>query len=272
MIIDSNCQFLGAGDTTALLSRMDAAGIDRTLLSASLEGARLPGRSRPLAGVGNKELAAVVASHPDRLTGCFHLNPLDPGAAAAVSEYAERGFRAVKLFPGEGYYVDDPKLYELFDAIQQRDLAVIVSVGLPGFTLDSRPGSRRSLNSAYAYPMRLDAPSRLFPRLRFVMLHMGFPLLFEAWSVHHANKNIYLDISGAGAHASALPVGYAALGGPAFIPLDFSKGVWGSDNGPDPRAAMAAADSHLQMMGCADSGQREAVFGRNAARMLGLTA
>jgi predicted TIM-barrel fold metal-dependent hydrolase len=118
--------------------------------------------------------------------------------------------------------------------------------------------------------MRLDAPSRLFPRIRFVVLRMGFPFLFEAWSVHHANKNVFLDLPGSGPAGGALPVGYAAVGGPAFIPLDFAKVVWGSDNAAEPKAALAVADAHLGMMGCADPKQRARVLGANAARMLGI--
>jgi predicted TIM-barrel fold metal-dependent hydrolase len=270
MIVDGNCQFYGTEDLAHLLERMDAAGIDRTVLSAAIDGACVPGRDHPLQGVGNAAVAAAVASHPDRLIGCFHLNPLQPGLIATVAEYADSGFRAVKLFPAEGYFPDDERLYELFDAIQDRGLAVLVSLGLPGFTLHSEKGARRALNSAWAYPMRLDAPSRLFPRVRFVILGMGFPLLFEAWSVHHANKNIWLDITGSGPSASALPVAYASLGGPAFIPLDFDKMVWGSANAPDPGAALSVADSHLRMMGCTDEKQRSRVFGDNAARLLGL--
>jgi predicted TIM-barrel fold metal-dependent hydrolase len=108
MIIDGNCQFAGNADLAGLLRRMDAAGIDKVLLSASIEGAKLPGRDTPLSGVGNAEVAAAVAAHPDRLIGSFHVNPLEPGALQAVSEYAAKGFKAVKLFPGEGWYADDP--------------------------------------------------------------------------------------------------------------------------------------------------------------------
>jgi predicted TIM-barrel fold metal-dependent hydrolase len=118
--------------------------------------------------------------------------------------------------------------------------------------------------------MRLDAPSRLFPRIRFVILHMGFPFLFEAWSVHHANKNVFLHLSGTGTTTTALPVGYAAVGGAAFIPLDFDKVVWGSGNAADPKAALAVADSHLALMGCAGAARRERVFGATAARVLAL--
>jgi predicted TIM-barrel fold metal-dependent hydrolase len=270
MIMDGNCQFFGKADVKGLLEHMDAAGIGSTLLSASLDGAIIPGRGKPLSGVGNADVAAVVAAHPDRFVGCFHANPLEPGAVAAVAEYAAKGFRAVKLFPGEGWHADDPRFYPFFDAVQDRGLAAIVHCGIAGFGLAQADGKRRALNAAYAYPMRLDAPSRLFPRIRFVVLHMGFPFLFEAWSVHHANKNVYLDLSGAGPLIDALPVGYASVGGPAFIPLDFDKVVWGSDNAADPKAALAVADSYLRMMGCADAAQRSRVFGGNAARMLGI--
>ena len=272
MIIDGNCQFFGKADVKPLLVRMDAAGIAQTLLAASLEGAVVTGRDKSLAGVGNADVAATVAAHPDRFIGCLHVNPLEPGAVAAVAEYTVKGFKAVKLFPAEGWYPDDPRFYPFFDAVQDHGLAAVVYAGLTNFSLSHKGGKRRALNSAYAYPMRLDAPSRLFPRIRFVIVHMGFPFLFEAWSVHHANTNVYLDLSGVGAFIDALPVGYAAVGGPAFIQLDFDKVVWGSDNAADPGAAIAVADSYLRMMGCADEARRGRVFGANAARMLGLTA
>jgi predicted TIM-barrel fold metal-dependent hydrolase len=270
MIIDGNCQFYGKADLAGLLGRMDAAGIDKVLLSAALEGAVVPGRNKPLAGVGNAEVAAAVAAHPDRLIGSFHAIPLAAGALQSVAEYAAKGFKAVKLFPGEGWHPDDPAHYPFFDAVQDAGLAAIVQCGIAGFTLSHEAGTRRALNASYAYPMRLDAPSRLFPRIRFVVLRMGFPFLFEAWSVHHANKNIFLDLSGTGPAGGALPVGYAAVGGPAFIPLDFDKVVWGSDNATDLKACLAVADSHLGMMGCADPGRRARVLGANAAHMLGI--
>ncbi len=270
MIIDGNCQFTGKADLADLHGRMDAAGIDKALLSAALEGAILPGRDAPLAGVDNAEVAAAIAAHPDRFIGSFHANPLEPGALTEVARYAAKGFKAVKLFPGEGWYADDPKLYPFFDAVQDAGLVALVQCGIAGFDLAPLGGKRRALNASYAYPMRLDAPSRLFPKIRFVILRMGFPFLFEAWSVHHANKNVFLDLSGTGPAGGALPVGYAAVGGPAFIPLDFAKVVWGSDNAADPMAALAVADAHLGMMGCADPQQRTRVLGANAARMLGI--
>ena len=271
MIVDINCQFFGREEVKPLLERMDAAGIDKALLSASLEGALIRGRQKALQGVGNSEVASAVRSHSDRFIGCIHVNPLDPGAAATVTEYSDKGFKAVKLFPAQGWYPDDPRFYELFERIKERGLAAVFYMGQINFTLSHEKGVRRALNSAFAYPMRLDAPSRLFPSIRFVIIHMGFPFLFEAWSVHHANKNIFLDISGSGAYFDALPVAYAAVGGSAFIPLDFSKVVWGSDNVDNPATSLSVADSYLRMMGCAEAERRKEVLGGNAARILGIT-
>ena len=95
-----------------------AAGIERTLLSASLEGAVIPGRDTPLSEVGNAEVATAAAAHPDRFVDCFHVNPLEPGALATVAEYAAKGFKAMKLLPGEGWYPDDPRFHPFFDAMQ----------------------------------------------------------------------------------------------------------------------------------------------------------
>ena len=52
MIFDANCQFFGSDETGALLHSMDAAGIDKALLAASLEGAVIPGTGKTLARRG----------------------------------------------------------------------------------------------------------------------------------------------------------------------------------------------------------------------------
>ncbi len=82
---------------------MDAAGIDRTLLSASLEG-----------------------------------------AIPAVAQYGAKGFKAVKHFPGEGWYADDPKLYPSFDAVQDAGLAALVQCGIAGLSLSHEAGKLRA--------------------------------------------------------------------------------------------------------------------------------
>ena len=270
MVIDINCQYFGSGSIKPLIERMDRAGINKTLLSASIEGACFPDKGIILRDVGNLDVAKAVKAFPDRLIGCMHINPLAPDAVETLERYVQEGFKAVKFFPAEGYYPDDPRFYSLFDRLNDYKMTALFYMGQINFSLLHDNGKRRALNSAYAYPMRLDAPSRLFPGVRFVIIHMGFPFMFEAWSVHHANKNIYLEISGCGAYFDAIPVSYTAVGGSAFIPLDFDKVVWGSDNVEDTVASITTADSYLKLMGCIDAGKRKNVFGANAARILGL--
>ena len=126
---------------------------------------------------------------------------------------------------------------------------------------------RRASSSKYANPMNIDQIARLFPRTAFVMAHMGYPWLVEAWSVAHANPNVYLDIAGSGPWTEAAPVAYLALGGQSFIPIDFSRVIWGSDNCLPQAESIARAQVYLRQMWCL-SEQRKQVFGGTAARLL----
>ena len=101
---------------------------------------------------------------------------------------------------------------------------------------------------------------------QFFVLHMEFPFLFEAWSVHHATRNVFLDLSGTGTAADALPVCCAAVGGQAFIPLEFDTVVWGSDERLPQKESTARAVMHLRHMG-AGLAQRTNIFGETARKL-----
>ncbi len=86
----------------------------------------------------------------------------------------------------------------------------------------------------------------------------------------HANPNVYLDIAGSGPWTDGIPLVYNALGGQKFIPIDFARVLWGSDN------CLPQAE-HLARIGrvpAADrrrvEGPRTLVFGENARRLLKL--
>ncbi len=104
---------------------------------------------------------------------------------------------------------------------------------------------------------------------QFFVLHMGFPFALETWSVHHATRNMFLDLSGTGTATDALPVGCAAVGGQAFIPLDFDKVVWGLDERLPQKKNTARAVIHLRHMG-SGMAQRTNIFGETARKLFGL--
>jgi len=263
MIFDTNVPFTGMQALPAWMMSMDAAGTDKALLCAGLEGTRYPG-GEALYGIGNAETAKAVAQHPDRLIGCMTLDPRDPGATGEMARYAGMGFRAVKLFPAQGYDIDDPVFNPFFERMEALGLHALVQMGLGGFALQDGDGVRRAPRSAFGYPMKLDPVCRLFPNISFIVLDMGYPLMMEAFSVHHGNKNIVLQMGGAGTRMTAPLMAYAALGGAGFIPLDFSRVVFGSALGGEGCATLA--QGWLPLLGC-PSGMAEAVMGGNAAAL-----
>ena len=199
----------------------------------------------------NKVVQAAVEAYPDRLVGCAYINPLVPEAAAQVDFWADAGFKALKFFPADGYSPDDRLLWPVLERMEERRLAALFHMGLADYTFPSVPGTRRAPRSSFAYPMRLDPTCRLFPGIRFLILNMGYPLMIEAWSVHHNNGNIYLHIGGEGVRFTSLATSYVALGGPGFIPLDFSRVVAGTGDAENMGRAMLLAEDSLTRMGCA---------------------
>ena len=111
--------------------------------------------------------------------------------------------------------------------------------------------------------------ARLFPRIPWVFAHSGYPHFLEAWSVAHANTNVYLDISGSGPWTDGIPLVYAAIGGPSSIPIDFARVLWGSDNCLPQAQHISRMSTYMRQMG-AGSEARKLIFGENARKLLKL--
>jgi hypothetical protein len=164
----------------------------------------------------------VVQAHPDRLRGNAYLDPRGASARDTLHRFLDLGFRAVKLFPPAG-------------------VPVLAHTGQTNIrALPKRPGERAATDSRFGHPMNFDRIARLFPGVTWVLAHMGYPHYVEAWSVAHANPNVFLDISGSGPWTDGIPLVYNALGGQQFIPIDFARVLWGSDNCLPPSRAHGA--------------------------------
>ena len=97
--------------------------------------------------------------------------------------------------------------------------------------------------------MKLDPVSRLFPKTTFVILNMGFPLMNEAWSLHHDSKNVYLHLGGEGIHLSGPAMGYVNMGAGGFIPLDSKRVLFGSAFSENLLTTSVVCESKFHMMG-----------------------
>jgi len=249
-----------------LLLDMDKAEVDYTVLTCGHEGGFWEFKNCGFKR--NEDTLEAVKKHPDRLIGNVFIDPRKPDAIDTFERYMEKGFKCVKMFPPEGYFPDEERFFPLYEKIEEYKVPILFHTGQTNVKYKKSEG-RKATSSKYANPMYIDMLTRLFPGISFVLAHMGYPYFSEAWSVAHANTNVYLDIAGSGPWTEAAPIAYNALGGQNYIPIDFRRVIWGSDNCLPQAESIARAKVYLKQMGCS-SANRKLVFGETAAKLLKL--
>lgn len=254
------------GYVEELLRDMDNAEVDKTLLTGGPKGGFWEFKNCSFAS--NERILEAVKKYPERLIGNVYIDPREPDALETFERYMEAGFRAVKMFPAAGFYPDDESIFPLYEKIEEYGVPVLFHAGQTNVRIISRePGVRKASSSKYGNPMNFDMIARLFPKMNIVLAHMGYPYYIDSWSVAHANQNIYLDISGSGPWTEGIPIVFNALGGHNFIPVDFKRVLWGSDNCLPQAEHIARSDVYLRQMG-AGSKDRKLVFGETAKELL----
>jgi predicted TIM-barrel fold metal-dependent hydrolase len=256
------------GFTEGLLKEMDDAGVDITLLMGGPEDAFWEYKNCRFAS--NAKVLKAVQGHPDRLVGNVYIDPRSPDAVETFKQYMDEGFKSVKMFPPVGFMPDDERFFPLYEKIEEAGVPILFHAGQTNIKIVSKePGARKATNSKFSNPMNFDMISRLFPKMPVVLAHMGYPHYMEAWSVAHANPNIFLDIAGSGPWTEGIPIVFNALGGHQFIPMDFKRVIWGSDNCLTQSEHIARSDVYMRQMG-ATSQDRKLIFGGTARKLLSL--
>lgn len=166
---------------------------------------------------------------------------------------AEEGFRGVKLYPTyQHYYLNDPRLYPLYQAAQELGIPVLIHTGSSVFK-----GSRLK----YGDPLHLDDVAVDFPRLTLVMAHSGRGFWYDrAFFLSRLHANVYMELSG-------LPPAKLMTYFPELA-RNTDKVIFGSDWPGMPwirRNMEAIAALPLPASGAA------AILGGNGARVLGLS-
>lgn len=130
MIVDG-LSFLGTSrfgyrrEPAELLDALDSEGIDLALV------APMHPRDGDL-GVANKEVAAVVRDHPDRLVAIARVDPWDGDDAIAqlTSAVQEGGAKGVFLHPDEEtFQINDTRWRPIAERAAELGVAVLVSTG-----------------------------------------------------------------------------------------------------------------------------------------------
>lgn len=171
-----------------VVDAMDAAGVERALLTVDGHGGAGPGGDRIVPTVETGLAACRRAPGQFRLV----LQILEVTAphtlARTVRDNAGHAeVAAVGLFPGSlGCDLDDRRLYPLYDACIESGLPVRINVGIAGPLVPSR----------HQHPARLEDLLLDFPELTVIGAHMGHP--HEALMIQLMMKfpHLYLMSSG----------------------------------------------------------------------------
>ena len=106
------------GKLSSLIASMDANGIEASVLCSI---ATRPSQFEPIL-----QWSQQIAS--DRIIPLASVHPQDPAGVEHIHQIAQTGLKGVKMHPYyQDFYLDDPHLYPLFEAIQAEGLLLYVA-------------------------------------------------------------------------------------------------------------------------------------------------
>lgn len=228
------------------MNAMDAAGVDRALVSAWW------GPQGPL--ISNDEVAATIAHAPDRLVGIASVDLFRPMDAVRELRRCvkELGFRGVRLLPWLWQLPpDDRRYYPIY--------AECIELGVPFCTQVGHAGPLRPSEPGRPIPY-LDHVACEFPELVIVGGHIGYPWTEEMIALARKYEHVYIDTSAY--KTSRYPENLVSY----MQGRGRSKVLFGS-NFPmiTPQACLEGIDG-LSL----DEEAKRAFLGDNAARVFGL--
>ena len=189
-IIDSHIHWF-AGDRAQDMARR--AGHENSEDHLRKEYARLG-----IAGavvMGNHDLEEAAHSYPDFFRYCIGLDSTTDFAGNVKQTYeaVERNLRrkdcvGVKLYPGyDHHYVYDRIYSPVYELAERYDKPVAIHTGETVFS---------AARLKYSHPLTLDEVAVSFPKVQFVMCHLGNPWIVDAAAVLGKNHNVAADLSG----------------------------------------------------------------------------
>jgi len=169
------------------LADMDAVGIDHQVISLTAPGVQVfdGDTAAGLATDYNDELAAAIATHPDRFSALAAIAPHHPAGAATELERAvtRLGFKgAIINSHTQGEYLDDEKFWDIFAAAEALDVPVYIHPQTPPPAM-IEPLLEAGLDGAI-YGFAVETGLHLlrlivcgifdsFPKLKIIVGHLG---------------------------------------------------------------------------------------------------
>jgi predicted TIM-barrel fold metal-dependent hydrolase len=171
-------------------------------------------------GEGNNNVERAVERYPSLIVPFAMIN-VDQAQPSEISEFADRGFKGLKIInPRKNY--DDTAYFPLYEQAEKHGLVVLFHTGISGGMVDylqfpptsheqvaelsrGMESNRRwqpesEVDSWYGaarmQPIFLDGISVAFPDLKIIGAHLGYGLYDSAAAVARWRRNVFFDISG----------------------------------------------------------------------------
>ncbi|MDP6437147.1 MAG: amidohydrolase family protein [Gammaproteobacteria bacterium] len=167
------------------LPKMDAAGIERSLLIAVRAGdIRMQGGFE----IPYADVHTICEQYPDRFSGLAGVDPFRgmQGLRDLEEAVKEYGFVGAHLYPHWcGLAPDAAQYYPYYAKCCELDIPIMMQVG------HNLIYSRERRLPSVARPITLDQVAIDFPELRLIGIHIGIPWTDEMISMCWKHENIY---------------------------------------------------------------------------------
>ncbi len=168
------------------LKRMDAAGIERSLLIGVRAGDM---NVRGSFELPYERVHAVCSAHPERYSGLAGVDPFRGMQGLRDLEHAVRelGFVGAHLYPHWfGLAPDHARYYPYYAKCCELDIPIMMQIG------QNLVYSRSRRLPSVGRPICLDQVAIDFPELTLIGIHIGVPWTDEAIAMAWKHENVYL--------------------------------------------------------------------------------
>lgn len=170
--------------TRTLIASLDAADVDKTVLlpidCETTHRCMLP---------SNTIIAKMVDQYPDRFIGFASVDPNKGDSALEELDHAVKDLKlkGLKLYPSlQNFYPNDQKFYPLYDRVEKLNIPILFHSGT------SWGEGKDKFNNVTL----LDDLASDYPKLKIVIAHFGWPLVWETIALAIKYDNVFIDLSG----------------------------------------------------------------------------